>query len=74
MSPASFAPLCCNRIVYACMQESPKEFLLVKGLRETFPQRLRQYYDRWLEVHAGAEGWPDVHELLPGAGMQGPRL
>jgi hypothetical protein len=58
-----------------CVQEAPKDFLMVKGLRETFPTRLQQYYDRWLEVHDGAEGWPDVRGLLGGTGAaRSPKL
>jgi hypothetical protein len=53
--------------------ESPKEFLMVQGLRESWASLprghvLQGYYDNWLAVHAGAEGWPAA------AGNAAPKL
>ena len=55
--------------------ESPKEFLMVPGLRESWGslprgEVLQGYYDNWLAVHAGAEGWP----AAAAAGNAAPRL
>lgn len=58
----------------ASAPEAPKPGLLVDGLKRSFPPRLRAYYDRWLEVHDGTEGWPDVKGLLTDEAGSVPKL